>query len=41
MLYVKGLWEASRPRPLDLIPLILPPIGLLGSTNIGTLGQLL
>ena len=33
MLYVKGLWEVSRPRPLDLIHLILPPIGLLGSTN--------
>ena len=41
MLYVEGLWEVSRPRPLDLIHLILPPIGLLGSTNIGTLGQLL
>ena len=41
MLYVNGLWEVSRPRPLDLIHLILPPIGLLGSTNIGTLGQLL
>ena len=33
MLYVKGLLEVSRPRPLDLIHLILPPIGLLGSTN--------
>ena len=42
MLYVEGLWEVSRPRPLDLIHFaILPPIGLLGSTNIGTLGQLL
>ena len=38
MLRVCG--KVSRPRPLDRIHLILPPIGLLRSTNIGTLGQL-
>ena len=42
MLYVKGLWESFEAKTSSaVIHLILPPIGLLGSTDIGTLGQLL
>ena len=42
MLYVEGLWKSFEAKTSSaVIHLILPPIGLLGSTNIATLGQLL